>query len=86
MQASICALCGPLLAVGLVSLGLAADAPSDQVRKELLAAREVAWRSFVQKDTAVVEGILAPELIAIQESRDQWENRERLVKLAKSMM
>jgi len=85
MQASICALCGPLLAVGLVSLGLAADAPSDQVRKELLAAREVAWRSFVQKDTAVVEGILAPELIAIQENSDQWENRERLVKLAKSM-
>jgi len=28
---------------------------------------------------------LAPELIAIQESSDQWENRERLVKLAKSM-
>jgi hypothetical protein len=55
------------------------------VRAELLAARETAWRSFVQKDAAVVEGILAPELIAIQVSSDRWENRERLVKLAKSM-
>jgi ketosteroid isomerase-like protein len=93
MRASLCALSGALFAIGLVHPSLAADAPahptatapSDQVRKELLAARETAWRSFVQKDADAVEGILAPELIAIQESSDQWENRERLVKLAKSM-
>jgi hypothetical protein len=71
--------------VGWFHSSLAADVPSDKVRAELLTAREVAWRSFVQKDPAVVEGILAPELIAIQENSDRWENRERLVELAKSM-
>jgi hypothetical protein len=85
MTSSVRALCGALLAVGWFHSSLAADVPSDKVRAELLTAREVAWRSFVQKDPAVVEGILAPELIAIQENSGRWENRERLVELAKSM-
>jgi hypothetical protein len=61
------------------------SALTDQVRKELLDARETAWRSFFQKDLDVVEGILAPELIAIQENSDRWENRTRLIALAKAM-
>jgi hypothetical protein len=58
---------------------------TDEVRKELLDARETAWRSFFQKDLDVVERILAPELIAIQENSDRWENRTRLIALAKAM-
>ena len=58
---------------------------TDDVRKELLDARETAWRSFFQKDLAVVERILAPELIAIQQNSDHWDNRTRLIALAKAM-
>lgn len=59
--------------------------PSAQVRQELLAARETAWRSFFQKDSSVLERILAPELIAIQESSEPWGSRAGLIRLAKSM-
>jgi hypothetical protein len=58
---------------------------TERVRKELLAARETAWRSFFQKDASVVEKILAPELIAIQQNEETWDNRAHLVALAKSM-
>jgi hypothetical protein len=58
---------------------------TDEVRKELLDARETAWRSFFQKDLAVVERILAPELIAIQQSSDHWDNRTRLIAVAKAI-
>jgi hypothetical protein len=61
------------------------SALTDDVRKELLEARETAWRSFFQKDPAVVERILAPELIAIQQNSDRWDNRSRLIALAKAM-
>jgi len=58
---------------------------TDDVRKELLDARETAWRSFFQKEPDVVERILAPELIAIQQNSDRWDNRTRLIALAKAM-
>jgi hypothetical protein len=58
---------------------------ADEVRRELLDARETAWRSFFQKDLAVVERILGPELIAIQQNSDHWDNRTRLITLAKTM-
>jgi hypothetical protein len=58
---------------------------TDEVRKELLDARETAWRSFFQKDLDVVDRILAPELIAIQQNSDRWDNRARLIALAKAM-
>jgi hypothetical protein len=61
------------------------SAVTDEVRKELLDARETAWRSFFQKDLAVVERILAPELIAIQENSDRWDDRTNLIALAKAM-
>jgi hypothetical protein len=60
-------------------------APSQQVRQELLEARETAWRSFFQEDLSVIESILAPELIAIQESSEPWADREGLISIAKSM-
>lgn len=63
----------------------ASTIPSEQVRQELLAARETAWRSFFQKDSSVVERILAPELIAIQEGSERWETRASLTKMAKTM-
>jgi hypothetical protein len=88
MQSSIYALAIVLLAASSIQPSAAADAstvPSEQVRQELLAARETAWRSFFQKDNAVVEGILAPELIAIQESAERWDNRTGLLRMAKSM-
>jgi hypothetical protein len=61
------------------------SALTDEVRKELLDARETAWRSFFQKDLNVVERILAPELIAIQQNSDRWDNRTGLIALAKAM-
>ena len=61
------------------------SALTEEVRKELLDARDTAWRSFFQKDLAVVENVLAPELIAIQENSEHWENRTRLIALAKAM-
>jgi hypothetical protein len=61
------------------------SALTDQVRKELLDARETAWRSFFQKDLDVVERMLAPELIAIQQNSDRWDNRTGLIALAKAM-
>jgi hypothetical protein len=61
------------------------SALTEDVRRELLDARDTAWRSFFQKDLAVVEMILAPELIAIQENSEHWENRTRLIALAKAM-
>ena len=61
------------------------SALTDVVRKELLEARETAWRSFFQKDLTVVERILAPELIAIQQNSDRWDNRTGLIALAKAM-
>ncbi|HKQ14308.1 MAG TPA: nuclear transport factor 2 family protein [Steroidobacteraceae bacterium] len=57
----------------------------EYVHKELKAARDLAWRSFFQKDSSAVEGILAPELVAIQESSDRWDDRGSLISMAKSM-
>jgi hypothetical protein len=61
------------------------SALTDEARKELLDARETAWRSFFRKDLDVVGRILAPELIAIQQNSDRWDNRTRLIALAKAM-
>jgi Domain of unknown function (DUF4440) len=61
------------------------SALTDEIRKELLNARETAWRSFFQKDLAVVERILGQELIAIQQNSDHWDNRPRLLALARAM-
>lgn len=65
--------------------GAAPDTVTEQVRKELLQARDVAWRSFFQADSTIVEGILAPELIAIQQHQEKWDDRAHLVALAKTM-
>ncbi|MGH8187703.1 MAG: nuclear transport factor 2 family protein [Steroidobacteraceae bacterium] len=77
----------------LPSLGATAEpanasssAPTDQVRKELLDAREAAWRSFFQDDpVAAIQRIIGPEVIAIQENGERWENRARLTAMAKGM-
>ena len=61
------------------------SALTEEVRKELLDARETAWRSFFQNDLAVVDKILGPEVIAIQENSERWDNRTRLIALAKTM-
>src|SRR4030095_1829365 len=58
---------------------------TDDIRNELLDARDTAWRSFFQKDLTVLEKILAPELIAIQQNSDKWDDRTRLIALAKAM-
>ena len=62
-----------------------ASAPTEEIRKELLEARSTAWRAFFQKDLTVLEQILAPELIAIQEQVERWDNRASLLKMAQSM-
>ena len=49
-----------------------------KTRKGLLQAKDRAWRSFFQNNPAAIEQILAPELIANQESQEQWEDRDRL--------
>jgi len=62
-----------------------ASVPSAELREQLLAARERAWRSFFQEDTSALEDILAPELIAIQENSVAWGERAGLISLAESM-
>src|SRR4029450_11664754 len=59
--------------------------PTEEIRKELLEARSTAWRAFFQKDLSVLEQILAPELIAIQEQVERWDNRASLLKMAQLM-
>jgi hypothetical protein len=61
------------------------SAPTEEIRRELLEARSTAWRAFFQKDLTVLEQILAPELIAIQEQVERWDNRASLLKMAQSM-
>jgi hypothetical protein len=77
------------LGVGLLragdSVGAQGSAPTEEIRKELLEARSTAWRAFFQKDLTVLEQILAPELIAIQEQVERWDNRASLLKMAQSM-
>ena len=59
---------------------------SEQTRHDLLEARETAWRAFFspQPDTAI-EQALGPDLIAIQESEEKWENRSHLIAIAKDL-
>jgi hypothetical protein len=82
---------GPVLSSNAVEESLQeksivqASVLTDEVRKELLHARDTAWRFFFQKDLTVVERILAPELIAIQQNSDKWDDRTRLIALAKAM-
>jgi Domain of unknown function (DUF4440) len=90
-------LLGTVLAVSLLASNIAGEESRqeksagqisslpDEVCKELLDARETAWRSFFQKDPDVVAKILAPELIAIQQNSDRWDNRTGLIALAKAM-
>jgi ketosteroid isomerase-like protein len=56
-----------------------------KLRQDLIQARDRAWRSFFQSDPGAIEEILAPELIAIQESQEQWETRTRLLAMAREM-
>jgi hypothetical protein len=59
---------------------------NDKVRKSLLQARDQVWRAFFQKDQDVLERLLGPELIAIQESESQWDNRTHLIEVAKEII
>jgi hypothetical protein len=96
-KSSVDALLGVMLTVSSTQPGDAADpsarhesaaqgsAPTEEIRKELLEARSTAWRAFFQKDLTLLEQILAPELIAIQEQTERWDNRASLLKMAQSM-
>lgn len=66
---------------------LASSTLTDDVRQELLKARDEAWRSFFtgENRAAFVEKILGSELIAIQQSGEKWENRDNLIKMAMAM-
>jgi hypothetical protein len=80
----------PLLfgAAQLVSLSAADDSPSisESLRAELLQAREAAWRAFFADDPGpAVEHALSPNLIAIQESDANWQNRAQLIAIAKDL-
>jgi hypothetical protein len=56
---------------------------SDELRNTLLHAREAAWRAFFSKDPALLDRLIGPELVAIQESQEQWESREHMKAVAK---
>ena len=65
----------------------AATLPSEQVRQELLAARELAWRFVLsfQNDRAAVERIYASEFIATEAASETLEDRFSLTFVAESM-
>jgi ketosteroid isomerase-like protein len=57
-----------------------------QTVKELFEARDAAWRSFFQEDpAAAIERTISPNVIAIQENQEKWDNRARLTAMAKAM-
>lgn len=93
MRSFVCLTLGMILSTGLLSCSGTADETerristivTDETRRELFEARENAWRSFFQKDPSAVERILAPELIAIQQSAERWDTRAELIELAKLM-
>jgi hypothetical protein len=59
---------------------------SDRTRNELLQAREAAWRSFFQEDPATaIQKTISPDVIAIQENEEKWDNRVHLIDVAKAM-
>jgi len=59
---------------------------SDQTRNELFEARDAAWRSFFQEDPATaIEKTISPDVIAIQENEEKWDNRAHLIVVAKAM-
>jgi hypothetical protein len=95
MKWSICVLMAMVFLIG-PRRGAAEESPkektavqtpslTEEVRKELLDTRATAWQSFFQKDLSVVESILAPELIAIQQNSERWDNRARLIAIAKAI-
>jgi hypothetical protein len=55
------------------------------LRKELVEARDAAWRAFYRKDPARLEKLLGPELIAVQEGQERWESRDDMIAIAKSL-
>ena len=72
----------------LVAAAQSEQAPTqvtDQVRAELLSARDSAWRAFFSDDPGRLEGLLGPELIAIQQHQENWENRDQLLTLARGI-
>ncbi len=73
-------------ASGLVAADERGASIPEQTRRDLLAARENAWRSFFgQNAGAEVEKALGPEVIAIQESDVAWDNRTHLIAMAGAM-
>ena len=59
---------------------------SDQARNELFEARDAAWRAFFQEDPATaIEKVISPDVIAIQENEEKWDNRAHLIAMAKGM-
>lgn len=63
----------------------AATAVSDEVRGELLAARERAWRAFFTEEPERLTELLGPELIAIQQHQEGWEWRNELIAMARAI-
>jgi hypothetical protein len=58
----------------------------DQTRHDLVQARENAWRAFFRKDPAQgIEKALGAEVIAIQQSEKEWDNRTHLIEVAKAI-
>jgi ketosteroid isomerase-like protein len=51
-------------------------------KKDLLAAREAVWRAWFANDTAQLNELIPPELIAI-ETQDKWQTRDDELAAAK---
>lgn len=76
----------PSIAAATQSASAAPATVTEEVRKELMEARETAWRAFFEKDPIkAIENILGPEVIAIQESGERWENRATLLALGSAI-
>ena len=58
----------------------------EQTRRELIEARDAAWHAFFERDpAAAIEKALGADLIAIQESEKEWEDRAHLIEIAKGL-
>jgi ketosteroid isomerase-like protein len=51
----------------------------DEMRKQLLDAREAVWRAYFANDRAALEKLIPEETIAIESGDNNWSNRQTIL-------
>ena len=59
------------------------ETPGEALKKKLLEAREAVWRAYFSADLARLGQDLPPEVIAVDEGREEWSRRDEILAGAK---